>query len=138
MAWTPDTVVSATLRLANLDEPAVALTGGGGLLMCVHELHTMASEDIPVVVVALNNNDYAIISEEAVRSYDIAEGGYEWSETPIDLCAVAEGMGVETYRAETPTEIREAVESALAADAPALVEVPTDPREPQASVWMSE
>lgn len=124
--------------LANPAEPTVALTGDGGLMMCIHELHTAVDEGIPLTIIALNNSDYAIISEEAGRSYALGEGAYGWDETPINLVGVAEGMGMNATRAETPEAIREEVESALESDGPTLIEVPTDPREPQASVHMRD
>lgn len=107
-------------------------------MMCIHELHTAVEEGIPLTIIALNNSDYAIISEEAGWSYALGEGAYGWDETPIDLVGVAEGMGMDATRAETPEAIREEVESALESDGPTLIEVPTDPREPQASVHMRD
>jgi len=41
-------------------------------------------------------------------------------------------------RAESVEEIREIVAEAVESDGPTLVEVPTDPYEPQASVWMND
>ncbi|NHN49451.1 thiamine pyrophosphate-binding protein [Halostella sp. JP-L12] len=123
---------------ADPDRPSVALTGDGGLMMCVHELHTAAAEDLPVVVVVFNNDDYAIISEEAGRSYDLAPQEYGWGDAPLDFVAVAEGMNVNATRADTPAEIRAALDEALASDDPELVEVRTDPAEPQASEWMRD
>lgn len=124
-------------KLANPDRDVVALTGDGGLMMCVHELHTLASEGIDVTVVALNNDDYAIISEEASRSYDFPEGSYGWAETGLDLVAVASGMGLPAERVRERDAVGDAVERARARDGPALVEVVTDPSEPQASEWMT-
>ena len=124
-------------KLANPDRDVVALTGDGGLMMCVHELHTLASEGIDVTVVALNNDDYAIISEEASRSYDFPEGAYGWAETGLDLVAVASGMGLPAERVRERDAVADAVERARARDGPALVEVVTDPDEPQASEWMT-
>ena len=121
---------------ANPGEHVLALSGDGGLMMCIHELHTAAAEDLPVVLVAFNNADYAIISEEAQRSYGL--DAYDWPETPLSLSAIADGMGVETARAETPNEIRDAVSAAFDRDGPTLVEVPTDPAEPQANVHMRD
>jgi acetolactate synthase-1/2/3 large subunit len=43
-----------------------------------------------------------------------------------------------TADAETPAEIDAAVGDAVRADEPVLVEIPTDPLEPQASEWMSD
>ncbi|EMA41011.1 thiamine pyrophosphate-binding protein [Halobiforma nitratireducens] len=123
---------------ANPDQDIVALTGDGGLMMCIHELHTIAEEGFDVTVVVLNNADYAIISEEAERSYRMDAGEYGWEGVPIDFTTVADGMGLETMRAETPEEIESTVTEAVDSDGPTLVEVPTDPSEPQASVWMNE
>jgi acetolactate synthase-1/2/3 large subunit len=106
-------------------------------MMCVHELHTLASEGIDVTVVALNNDDYAIISEEASRSYDFPDASYGWQETGLDLVAVASGMGVPAERVSDRDAVAEAVERARERDGPALVEVVTDPTEPQASEWMT-
>jgi acetolactate synthase-1/2/3 large subunit len=124
-------------RLANPDRDVVALTGDGGLMMCVHELHTLASEGIDVTVVALNNDDYAIISEEAERSYEFPDGAYGWAETGLDLVAVASGMGLPAERVRDRDAVGDAVERARNRDGPALVEVVTDPSEPQASEWMT-
>ncbi|WP_418282821.1 thiamine pyrophosphate-binding protein [Halorubrum sp. DTA98] len=123
--------------LANPDREVVALTGDGGLLMCVHELHTLATEGLDVTVVALNNDDYAIISEEAERSYGFDPGTYGWADHGLDLVAVANGMGVRAERVREVDAVGDAVAAALAADGPALVEVVTDPAEPQASEWMT-
>jgi len=125
-------------QYANPDSPVVALVGDGGLMMCVHELHTAASEDLPLTVVVLNNDDYAIISEEASRNYRLSEQEYGWTDAPIDLAAVAEGMGVDAYRADTPDEIHDSLDTALRSEGPTLIEIRTDPLEPQASQFMGE
>ena len=124
-------------KLANPDRDVVALTGDGGLMMCVHELHTLAAEGIDVTVVALNNDDYAIISEEASRSYGFPESAYGWADAGLDLVAVASGMGVRAERITDRDAIGDAVASARTHDGPALIEVVTDPNEPQASEWMT-
>ncbi len=124
-------------KLANPDRDVVALTGDGGLMMCVHELHTLAAERIDVTVVALNNDDYAIISEEASRSYGFPERTYGWADAGLDLVAIASGMGIRAERVDNRDAIGDAVEAARAHDAPALVEISTDPNEPQASEWMT-
>jgi len=124
-------------KLANPDEDVVALTGDGGLLMCIHELHTLAAEDIDVTVVAFRNDDYAIISEEAERAYGLDEMAYGWRDAPLSLTDIAAGMGVEAERAETTEAVERAVSAAVEADEPRLVSVPTDPAEPQASEWFA-
>ncbi|MFB6160304.1 MAG: thiamine pyrophosphate-binding protein [Haloferacaceae archaeon] len=119
-------------KVAEPDRPSVALTGDGGLLMCVHELHTVADEGIPVVVVALNNDDYATISWRASAEYAFDDGAFGWPETSASLVNLAESLGVRGVFAETPAEVREATAAALERDGPTLIEVPVDPAEPQA------
>jgi len=125
-------------QCANPDAEVVALTGDGGVMMCVHELHTAVAADLPVTVVVFNNSDYAIISEAAGRAFELPEGAYSWADAPLEFTTIADGMGLDTHRAERPGEIHEALDDARASTRPTLIEVPTDPTEPQASTWMSE
>jgi acetolactate synthase-1/2/3 large subunit len=124
-------------QAANPDATVVALTGDGGLMMCIHELHTAASEGLPVTVVVFRNDDYAIISEGAERHHGMAPNSYAWPEQSVEFTALAESMGVNASHAETPAEIRDAVAAAADADEPRLVEVRTDPTEPQASSYLT-
>jgi acetolactate synthase-1/2/3 large subunit len=119
-------------KLAAPDRPVVALTGDGGLLMCAQALHTAAAASVPVVVVALNNDDYATISWRASEEYDFPEGAFGWPDVPTSLVGLAESLGVRGVRATTPEAVTAATAEALDRDEPTLVEVPTDPREPQA------
>ncbi|OLZ39227.1 acetolactate synthase [Natrinema saccharevitans] len=124
-------------QLANPDEDVVVLTGDGGLMMCIHELHTAVAENVPITVAVFTNEDYAIISDQAGRDYDLSDGEYSWSGAPISFTSLAESMGMRSECAETPAEIRSTIGAATAADEPVLVRIPTDPSEPQASDWMS-
>lgn len=125
-------------KLATPEQDVVTLTGDGGLLMCLHELHTLADEEIDVTVAVLNNSDYAIISEEANRSYRMNEGEYGWEEAPISYTTIGQGFGIDTMYGETSSEITETIADAIESDGPTLVEIPTDPYEPQASDWMND
>lgn len=125
-------------KVANPNRPVVSLIGDGGLMMCLHELHTALAEKIPLVIVVLNNNDYAVISEAGHAEFGIEEGAYGWGSTMIDFTTVAEGMGLESFQADRRDEITNSLESALDLDVPSLVEIKTDPKEPQTATWMSE
>ena len=125
-------------KMANPDRDVVVLTGDGGLMMCVHELHTAVAHDIDLTVVVLNNSDYAIISEEASRNYRFEEGAYDWESAPVSFVEIAEGFGMRGLQARSTDEIRDVIAEAQSKEGPTLIEVPTDPREPQASVWAGE
>lgn len=125
-------------KVANPEHEVVSLNGDGGLMMCIHELHTLAAENIDVTVVVFTNHDYAIISEEAARSYGLSDGAYGWGDAPIDFVALAESLGLSGRRAETPDEIQAELNRARSTDGATLIEIPTDPYEPQASEWMTK
>lgn len=122
-------------KIANPDRPVVVIVGEGGLLMCIEELHTLVAEELDIIVVVLNNNDYAIISEEAERSYDLPTNEYGWLDTPLDVTMIAEGMGLHAERAESTDDIKKVTQKLLG-EGPALIEIPTDPTEPQAGEFM--
>lgn len=120
---------------ANSNQDVVVITRDGGLLMCLHELHTLADEDIDVTVVVLDNNDYAIISGEGSRSYRTEKGEYGWAETPVSLLWLLKDSESTLSARRITNEIVESVSDAINSDGPTLVEIPTGPYEPQASVW---
>jgi acetolactate synthase-1/2/3 large subunit len=124
-------------KVGKTDDPVVSLIGDGGLFMCLHELHTAVAEEIPVIVVVANNNDYATISAEAGREYELASDEYAWAGSPASFSAVAEGLGMASYSVETREELTATVEEVLGSGEPALIEVPTAQDEPQAQSWMS-
>lgn len=123
---------------ANESSPVAVLTGDGGVMMCIHELHTAVAENIPVTVIVFRNDDYAIISEDAIENYENQPAGYDWPEAPISFVTVAEGMGCRAERVDAESAIPDAVANAVDADVPALIEIPVDPEGPQAKSWLSE
>jgi acetolactate synthase-1/2/3 large subunit len=114
--------------LANPDRPVVSLTGDGGFLMCLQELHTLAERDLDVTVVVFDNGDYGTISKsDAARAF--GDGSpFAW-ESP-DFAAIAEGFGVPGVDASTPEAAADAVAATLGRGGPGLVNVEIDPKEP--------
>ncbi len=112
-------------KVANPDLPVVCLTGDGGLMMCIHELHTAAEHDLDVVVVVLNDADYGIVSQLA--SYD--ERPFRWNSP--DFVGIAEGFGCQGTRVTSAEAAAEAVDQALAREqGPELVDVILDRDDP--------
>jgi thiamine pyrophosphate-dependent acetolactate synthase large subunit-like protein len=78
---------------ARRDSTTVLLTGDGGLLMTLGELETVAREDIPLVMVVLN--DHALDAERHTlerHNLPIAKAVYP----DIDFAAFADALGDET------------------------------------------
>ncbi|WP_126664916.1 thiamine pyrophosphate-binding protein [Haloterrigena salifodinae] len=121
-------------KLARPERPVVALTGDGGAMMCLQELHTAAAYDLDVLTILFNNEDYGIISKSpAIDQY--AEGHrFEWSSP--DFAAIAEGFGCRGQTVQTLSGLEDAVDAALArTDGPELIDVRVDPDEPTAAAF---
>ncbi|MFB6156773.1 MAG: thiamine pyrophosphate-binding protein [Haloferacaceae archaeon] len=115
--------------VADPDRPVACLTGDGGLMMSVAELHTAATAGLDVTVFAFNNADYGVIS----KSGKLPAAGPRFDWPSPDFATVAEGFDCAGFRAESVPALREAAADALAVDGPALVDVVVDPETPTAA-----
>ena len=119
---------------AGIAEPAtpiVCLTGDGGLLMCIHELHTAVEEGVDLTVVVSNNRDYGVISKSpAIERYT---DGHRFTWESPDYVRIAEGFGCSATRVETADELRAAVTESIGRSGPTLVDVRVRTDEPSAA-----
>ena len=118
-------------KLTRPDRPVVSLTGDGGLMMCVHELHTAAEYDLDIVVVVSNNSDYGVISKSPKITQYADDHEFTWNSP--SFVAVAEGFGCRARAVDTVAEAVEAMEWALDVDGPVLLDVAIDQGEPSAA-----
>ncbi|WP_218780655.1 thiamine pyrophosphate-binding protein [Halorarum halophilum] len=115
---------------ANPEKPVVCLTGDGGLMMCIHELHTAAEYDLNVTVVVSNNADYGIISKSP--KIDEYTEGHQFTWNSPEFVTVAEGFGCRGTHVESLDDLRDAVTDAVGRDGPDLIDVPVETDEPSA------
>jgi acetolactate synthase-1/2/3 large subunit len=115
-------------RLANPETPVLCLTGDGGLMMCIHELHTASEEAIDLTVLVFDNGDYGTIS----KSPEIADygGGRQFAWESPDFEQLATGFGCRGTVAETPAAVGDEVADSLDREGVDLVSVPIDREEP--------
>ncbi len=111
-------------KLEHPDRTVIALTGDGGLAMVLAELETAARLRLPIVIIVLSDRSLYLIRLHQERK-GVAPGGVDFG--PIDYAGIAAGFGAQGFRAITWGEFEAALAAALAADCPALVEVPIDP-----------
>ena len=116
--------------LANPDRPVVSLTGDGGFMMCVHELHTAVEEDLDLTVVVANNSDYGVISKSP-KMAEYGERRFTWSSP--SFADVAAGFGCRGTRVESSDELRDAVDASLARSGVDVVDAVVDPEDPTAA-----
>lgn len=129
---------SIGVKCALPDRPVICLTGDGGFYFHLSELETAARLGIAVVVVV--NNNSALKQCEA--SFDRAYGGTQrgragemWRYRETNFARVAEDMGCLGRRVAEPGELRGALEWAVAANRPAVIDVVSDPQALPPPAW---
>jgi acetolactate synthase-1/2/3 large subunit len=113
----------------------VCFTGDGGFYYHLAELESARRCNIPVTIIVNNNSGFGqnltgvrrISGNRPGRGEELIRFG------PTDFTAVARSFGVRGIRVEQPQDIAPALQQALAADEPVLVDVVTDlePRAPE-------
>ena len=120
------------VKAAFPDKPVVSITGDGGFMFAASELATAVQYGINLVTVVFNNSAFGNVRRDQVQEFSGRVIGSDLVNP--DFVRLAEAFGVAGYRAGTPDELKRTLEGALAADAPALIEVPV-PRGSEASPW---
>jgi acetolactate synthase I/II/III large subunit len=111
------------------DRPVVVFTGDAGLYYHLAEIETAARWGINSVTVVNNNHG----GNQSKRGFDRAYGGEStskahelWTYREVDLAGVAEPMGALGIRVDKPAQLPLALEQAVTADRPVIVDVRTD------------
>jgi acetolactate synthase-1/2/3 large subunit len=108
-------------KVARPDQAVVAIAGDGGFMYNVQELATAVQSGINVVTVVFNDGAYGNVRRMQRELYGnrvIASDLHN-----PDFGRLAESFGVAALSAADPGELRLALERALAAERPALIEV---------------
>jgi len=123
------------VKLAHPDRPVIALSGDGSAMYSIQALWTAAHHDLAVVFLVLDNREYRILKHN-MDTYRQRFGakpdrGYPHMDlvTPdLGFVDLARGMGVEAARITTPGELRPALDKALGAGRPFLLDVAIEGR----------
>ena len=99
----------------------MSVTGDGGFMFAMPELATAVREGIGLVTVVFDNHAYGNVRRDQQRLYD---GRVIASElTNPDVARLAEVMGADGYRADSPAALAPVLAKALAANRPAVIHV---------------
>ena len=115
-------------KCAAPDRPVICFTGDGGFWYHLGELETAARFGINTVTVINNNRSF----NQCRDAFEDASGGRGdgsddlWVFEDVDFAGVAKSMGCKGIRVEDPDRIRPALEEAVAADRPVVIDVATD------------
>lgn len=127
LGWALPAALGAKCALP--DRPVVAFTGDGGFWYHIAELETAARYGINAVIVVNDNrslNQCRVGDERVYANYPGGDSDSMWQFNDVDLSQVAESMGCFGRRVTDPAHIPAAIEEALAAGRPAVVDVVSD------------
>jgi acetolactate synthase-1/2/3 large subunit len=109
------------VKVANPDKAVVSVSGDGGFLFGVQELATAVRYRIALVTIVFNNASYGNVRRDQIERYSGRFLGAEL--TNPDFVRLAESFGAMGIRVDSPAALKPALERALAADAPVVIEV---------------
>jgi acetolactate synthase-1/2/3 large subunit len=115
-------------KAAKPDVPVVDIAGDGSFGMTENNMATAVEEELPVIVVVLNNTVLGMVAQWQRLFYDRRYSAVKLKGNP-DMVKLAQAYGAEGVRVETIDAFRTAVRRAIKADVPTVIDVPIDPDE---------
>jgi acetolactate synthase-1/2/3 large subunit len=116
-------------KCAQPDRPVVCFTGDSGFWYHVAEIETAVRWGINSITVVNNNHS----GNQSKRGFDRVYGGRQtekalemWVFTEVDFAGLADHIGAIGIRVEKPADLAPAMDQALAADRPVILDVVTD------------
>jgi acetolactate synthase-1/2/3 large subunit len=116
------------VKAAKPDLPVVDIAGDGSFGMTENNLATCVQEELPVVVVILNNRMLGMVAQWQRLFYGRRYKAVELGNTP-DFVKLAEAYGAVGVRPETLKEFERAVKTAIDDNVTTVVDVMIDPEE---------
>ena len=109
-------------QLGQPDKVCINIAGDGCFRMNMNELATASRYNIPIIQVVINNHVLGMVRQWQTLFYD-----KRYSQTvlndAVDFCKVAEGLGCLAIKVTSKEEVAPAIEKAIAAKRPCLIEV---------------
>jgi acetolactate synthase-1/2/3 large subunit len=110
-------------KLLHPERRVLSINGDGGFLMNVQELETAVRYECPVVALVWRDQSYGVIRWK--QQMEFGRASYVDFGNP-DLVGLAESFGCEGIRIEAADELAPALERALAARRPVIIDCPVD------------
>ena len=106
-------------------ERTVLVTGDGSFGMCLNEMATAVTENLPVVILVMNNGVLGMVRQWQTLFFD-----KHYSNTVLErktnFVKLAEAFGAKASAAFTPAELEKALEEAFNCDGPYLIDCAID------------
>lgn len=109
-------------KIARPEKTVVSIVGDGGFQFTMHELATAVQFRIGVPIVIFNDSTYTAVKWEQAHAYDRRFLGVDLVNP--DFVTLAAAYGIPAVRANSPTELEEAVVAAARRDLPTIIDTP--------------
>jgi acetolactate synthase-1/2/3 large subunit len=116
-------------KAARPDATVICVDGDGCFQMTSQELATAALEELPIVVVIVNNGYLGMVRQWQDMFFEERFSQIKLTHTLPDYAALARAYGALGFTAETPEELEEALAEAIASGRTCVVDARVDPRE---------
>ena len=107
-------------------ERSVLVTGDGSFGMNLNELATAVVNQVPLVILLLNNGVLGMVRQWQTLFFDKHYSNTTLSDRQTDFVKLAEAFGAQASRALTLEELEEALTKAFACDGPYLIDCAID------------
>tara|TARA_A100001037_G_scaffold107891_3_gene98166 strand:+ start:1721 stop:3382 length:1662 start_codon:yes stop_codon:yes gene_type:complete len=129
--------IGATIgtKCAFPDRPVIGVIGDGSAMMTIQGLWSAANDNIPCVFVICNNGMYRVLKVNyKIYQTDLLGETEPVGEmlphsdfkTPINMCNIAKGMGLECEDITSPNQIKPALDKAIKSGKPYLLNISID------------
>jgi acetolactate synthase-1/2/3 large subunit len=108
--------------------PVVDIAGDGSFRMTEQELGTSVTEDIPVIVVVLNNSMLGMVAQWQRLFYKSKYAAVKLGNIP-DFVKLAQAYGAEGVRIRSLNEFSGAIKKALKCEVTTVIDIPISPEE---------
>ena len=116
-------------KAARPDATVICVDGDGCFQMTCQELATAALEDLPIVVVIVNNGYLGMVRQWQDMFFEERFSQIKLTHSLPDYAALARAYGALGFTAENEEELEEALVSAIASGRTCVVDARVDPRE---------
>jgi acetolactate synthase-1/2/3 large subunit len=116
------------VKAARPKVPVVDIAGDGSFGMTENSMATSVEEDLPVVVVVLNNQMLGMVAQWQRLFFDHRYSAVKLKGNP-NMVKLAEAYGAEGVRVDTLEAFESAVRRAIKSDVSTVIDVPIDPEE---------
>ncbi len=109
------------VKMAKPDRVVFDISGDGSFQMSSQELATVVQENIPVIIAIFNNGYLGMVRQWQELFFD-KRYSYTCIRDSVDFVKLAEAYGALGLRVKQPSEVRPAIEKAIASGRPTLID----------------